>query len=101
MIAKFPGSCAACNGGDIFVGQDIVRDADGDWIHANIAECDGLVLEVEAPVCGRCNVQVPCWCDEPLIPESDPMTGPVEDAAGRALRLAKENAARDPFDGFL
>ena len=96
MIAQFPGECAACNGGDIFPGQDITRDGTGRWVHANIDECDGFTSEpapeVGPSVCRVCHCTIPGFCDDGCVPE---------DMADQALRRAVDHAGRDPFDGFL
>jgi hypothetical protein len=94
MLAQFDTECPICDG-SIRPGDQIKRDEKGRWIHAVLEECgpyDALKLpaDVGGPVCRRCNIVTPCWCDEP----------DVEDAADQALRRAKENATRDPWEGF-
>ena len=96
MIARYLTECAICDG-SIAPGTEIVRDADGDWVHAHLDECDATLAaqaagHVTVAICRVCRCQMPCWCDD---------GGQPEDAADQALRRAVDNAGRDPFDGFL
>lgn len=97
MIARYDGECEVCDG-LIRAGRDeIVRDADGAWVHARIEDCDAeLVAQAngtsEPKVCTMCRCVMPCWCDD---------GGHPEDAPAQALRRYTEAAGRDPFDGFL
>lgn len=93
MIAQFDGECPICDGA-IFAGRDeITRDAQGRWVHADPSECGpDEPLSVFPTVCRVCRCVMPCWCDD---------GGQPEDAAKVALDRAKARAARDPFEGFL
>lgn len=94
MRARYDGECAACDG-SIRAGVDeITRDADGAWVHANLSDCDALERAAASDVvCEFCHLVMPCWCP-PAV--QDPQR-----AASEALARYKAAAARDPFEGFL
>lgn len=56
FFAQFPGRCAAECGNRIKVG-DLVLFVDGELVHA------GCILPRERPICPKCHMMLPCWCD--------------------------------------
>lgn len=102
MIARFDTECPICDGSIMADRDEIARDAQGRWVHAREEDCVSIIRAQAAgwvdpqpsmvAVCPLCNLQRPCWCPEAVQRP--------EDAADAALRRAKEDAARDPWEGF-
>lgn len=96
MLARYETECPECDCA-IHVNDAIAKDSKGRWVCYECAVEDERArhvphLEKEPVICGVCHLAMPCWCPEAVQRP--------EDAADRALRRAKENADRDPWEGF-